>query len=197
LPRAPKKRAARRPKKRAGPHPQKRAGPAEKEHAGWIARTQGELAQFFGLSLVSITKWREVGMPGEPGRWDLGEVTRWARARDRRQREEEKREDPGERLKSYRAELVREKLLETRRVTMRVADHERHCVRLCTLFRSALLSLANSLASQIEACASPSERDLLVRERCHELLEDLAGDRGGGAAAPEGPPPEGEGRRGL
>lgn len=123
-------------------------------------------------------------MPGVQGRWDLSEITRWLRARDRKERDEGKREDPGERLKSYRADLVREKLLETRRITMRVADHERYTARLCGLFRASLLSLASSLGSQIEGSSSPAERDQLIRERCRELLEDLSGD-GGAAAAPE------------
>lgn len=122
-------------------------------------------------------------MPGEPGRWDLGEITRWVRARDRRQRPEARRKnDPGEKLKRYRAALAREKWLREKGLSMPVADHERYTTRLCVLFRSSLLDLAASLGSQLEG-APPAARDEVIQERCRELLEGLI--EGGDKSAAE------------
>lgn len=43
----------------------------------FIATSREELAMLFGRSVSLIQKWAAKGMPGEVGRYDLGEVLRW------------------------------------------------------------------------------------------------------------------------
>jgi phage terminase Nu1 subunit (DNA packaging protein) len=49
------------------------------EGGKWIARTLGEVADFFGLAKPTVNAWRtEVPpMPGEPGRYPLNEIVAW------------------------------------------------------------------------------------------------------------------------
>ena len=64
--------------------------PSETAPAGptGIVKTIGEVARAFGVTLDTVKKgWRPSGMPGKRGRWDLAEIARWKRLRNR---------DPGE-----------------------------------------------------------------------------------------------------
>jgi hypothetical protein len=54
----------------------------------YIASYVGEVAAFFGVTPATVRFWLTSGAPGEvgsakePGRFDLGEITRWVRDRD-------------------------------------------------------------------------------------------------------------------
>jgi hypothetical protein len=45
----------------------------------WVVETLGDVAEFFGVELVTVREWRTgpVPMPGDQGAWDLKAITRW------------------------------------------------------------------------------------------------------------------------
>ena len=45
-----------------------------------IARTQAQVASFFGISVVQVrSAWVSAGMPGKPGRYPLDQIAKWLR----------------------------------------------------------------------------------------------------------------------
>jgi phage terminase Nu1 subunit (DNA packaging protein) len=51
-----------------------------KEPQRFYVKTQGDLARFVGQSVETIKTWAKRGMPGKPGRYEVGAIVRWARA---------------------------------------------------------------------------------------------------------------------
>ena len=45
------------------------------------ARSLGQVAKFFGVTIDSAKAWRAGGMPGTPNAWDLSAIAVWLRAR--------------------------------------------------------------------------------------------------------------------
>ena len=45
----------------------------------WTVKTLGEVAGFFGVALQTVKQWRTEShpMPGEPGVWNLQDISRW------------------------------------------------------------------------------------------------------------------------
>jgi len=46
----------------------------------WIGRTLGDVATVYGVSVPTVKGWRASGMPGQPGRYPLADISRWLRA---------------------------------------------------------------------------------------------------------------------
>ncbi len=46
----------------------------------WVARTQADVANIFGVSSKTVQNWRAAGMPGQRGAWPLGKIAKWLRA---------------------------------------------------------------------------------------------------------------------
>lgn len=75
----------------------------------WIARTQEEVAEFFGVSHGTVRKeWVSGGMPGTRGSYDLADIYRWKISRER---------DPGQSRRESQAAMdsERAKLLALKR----------------------------------------------------------------------------------
>lgn len=43
----------------------------------WIVSTQADVAEFFGVHLQAVKDWRQMGMPGEQGSWNIRDIARW------------------------------------------------------------------------------------------------------------------------
>lgn len=54
-----------------------RKSPPKKRRKKIVLSTLAEVAEVFGVSSSAMRYWRENGMPGEPGKWDLGLIVRW------------------------------------------------------------------------------------------------------------------------
>jgi hypothetical protein len=52
-----------------------------KDKKRWSAGSQAEVAAFFGVSVQAVSVWRQSGMPGTPGHYDLAEVLNWLRTK--------------------------------------------------------------------------------------------------------------------
>lgn len=53
---------------------------AEQPTARYLARTQAEVAKFFGVSIKTVASWAQANMPGSAGAWPLDEIAQWLRA---------------------------------------------------------------------------------------------------------------------
>lgn len=42
-----------------------------------IVETLREVAEFFDVDRGTVYAWRDSGMPGKPGKWDVAKITRW------------------------------------------------------------------------------------------------------------------------
>ena len=49
------------------------------ENAKWLATDQAEVADFFGISVNTLSIWRKMGMPGARGGWPLDQIAKWLR----------------------------------------------------------------------------------------------------------------------
>jgi phage terminase Nu1 subunit (DNA packaging protein) len=47
----------------------------------WVLRSLEEIAEALGVALPTVKVWRQQGMPGRKGSWDLPEVVAWLRTR--------------------------------------------------------------------------------------------------------------------
>ena len=54
-----------------------KSGHAKQDRPERTVESQGAVAQYFGVSLRSVSTWRIQGMPGEPGRYDLDAIEEW------------------------------------------------------------------------------------------------------------------------
>jgi phage terminase Nu1 subunit (DNA packaging protein) len=45
----------------------------------WLVGAVGDVAGFFGVSPETVTKWRQKGMPGKPGKFPLDKIAQWVR----------------------------------------------------------------------------------------------------------------------
>ena len=45
----------------------------------WTAETQGEVAEFFGVSIDTVKNWAKQRMPGKPRNYRLDKITNWLR----------------------------------------------------------------------------------------------------------------------
>jgi phage terminase Nu1 subunit (DNA packaging protein) len=151
------------------------------------AASRKEIAAFFGVAVPTIDKWIEASMPGKAGeRWDLGKITRWARAREEARRKHIEKSGPDDPLKIARAQLLNLKIKREEEASMPVAEHDRYFVRLCLLFKNGLLALAPALVAQLQGLPLASQHQF-VRERFIEFLKDLSGNASDGKA--QGPAP--------
>lgn len=84
-----------------------------KREKRWIAKSQSEVAEFFGVALDTVQAWRKKRMPGAPGRYDLAEILSWLRSEGPwRQREEstDRLATAVDRRREYQAQLEELKL---------------------------------------------------------------------------------------
>jgi hypothetical protein len=91
---------------------------------GSIVKTLREVAEHFGVSYDTVRKeWRQRGMPGRPGHYDLAEIAAWKRLRLREREDlasDELEEDEGQQtdvkmLRRKRAAEARIKEAEARK----------------------------------------------------------------------------------
>lgn len=82
--------------------------------SSFTARTQKEVAEFFGKSAATVALWAREGMPGRRGEWDLSAIQRWLEGR----REETKSEGEGPRS----PELERKRKWDADRAEMEVRE---------------------------------------------------------------------------
>lgn len=165
---------------------------SSKEYHG-VVGTLAEVAQAFGVSYDVVAKrWRQDGMPGNPGdkgmpgHYDLAAIAEWkaSRARD---------PDPGAidvalrrkaaeaRIFETRAEKAELELAQKRGALLDRDDAERHVAALITNLKNQLLKLPERLAPSFpESLRMPLMEE--ARRRVEELLVDLANWR----ATPEG-----------
>ncbi len=47
-----------------------------------VVATLAEVARAFNAPVATVYSWREAGMPGKPGAWDLGAITVWLEGRE-------------------------------------------------------------------------------------------------------------------
>jgi phage terminase Nu1 subunit (DNA packaging protein) len=45
----------------------------------WVVGAVRDVAGFFGVSVETIAKWRQKGMPGKPGKFPLDKIAQWVR----------------------------------------------------------------------------------------------------------------------
>ena len=60
----------------------------------WTASSQGEVAQFFGVSVDTVKNWSKQGMPGSTRNWRLDLIAQWLRNDGPWQRWEKDSGDP-------------------------------------------------------------------------------------------------------
>src|SRR5262245_53331776 len=71
----------------------------------WAARTLAEVAAFAQCSVSCIRQWREAGMPGSAGNWNLADIASWVLERDRRRPRRRKAGETA--LERWRGKLAR------------------------------------------------------------------------------------------
>ena len=49
------------------------------KQAVFLVKTQAQVASHFGQSIAAVRLWANQGMPGQSGKYDLGEIVRWLR----------------------------------------------------------------------------------------------------------------------
>lgn len=47
----------------------------------WTVNSLADVGSFFGVPVSTCEYWRKQGLPGEPGSWDVGKITRWRLAK--------------------------------------------------------------------------------------------------------------------
>ncbi len=151
-----------------------------------IVSTLGEVAAFFGVQEQTCPAWRMRAdpLPGEPGVWDLAEITRWRIAAEQikhRPRNENEAlvdiigepggEDWKDRWLRAKALLTEEQLAEVRG---KLADLD----EIAPLLRRTTTLLADAIP-QLEAEYGASAADIMRTplERMSEEVEALAASR--------------------
>ena len=149
-----------------------------------IVSTLGEVAAFFGVQEQTCRAWRMRAdpMPGEPGVWDLAEITRWRIAAERskhRPRNEDQAlvdciTDPGgedwkDRWLRAKALLTEEQLAEVRGKLVDLDE-------IAPLLRRTATLLADAIP-QLEAEYGASAADIMRTplERMSEAVEEMCG----------------------
>jgi hypothetical protein len=145
----------------------------EKPKSRFVVARRADIAEFFGVSLDAVDKWRERKMPGEPSAWDLAVIAKWLRERESALRKRQQSDDPGRRLKSAKASLAVLELREQRGLLIRKAEHERYCISLCQILRESFLSLPPTLGIQVEG-KSAAEATAIILEGVKDVLSNLA-----------------------
>lgn len=123
----------------------------------WVVQNQTDVARFFRVNPGTVREWRQAGMPGERGRWDLSEIYHWRMTR--------RAATPGvsgtdEEVLRRRRELEVAKLEEEHR-KLRIAneaeegklldrdDVHRYIAQRMAQIRSTLLSLGSRVANVV------------------------------------------------
>jgi hypothetical protein len=138
-----------------------------------IVTSQVKVAKHFQVSLTTIHHWKVRGMPGEPGRYDIEEITEWRRSTFRRGTGELVDCDPRSRVngdahnqtdvraailaadlkkKEAQAGIESYKLRRmTDRTLVELPDVERFLSELFTGFRRRLMRLPEKLSGMVAA----------------------------------------------
>jgi hypothetical protein len=154
-----------------------------------VVQTLPQVAQAFGLSANTINQsWRQAGMPGTSGQWDLCDILAWRLARDF-EAAEKKRAKPQE-----STEALERELLSIKRDNMLLDQQERlgelvdartvqaDVAKVMAVLREQLMSIPGQLApmlpSELAASVIPEaekkQRNALTA--AHEALMRLIGD---------------------
>lgn len=97
------------------------------------------MAAFFGVGLDTVKQWRETGMPGAKGRWDLGEIARWRLGR-------------GAPDAVYKEARAREQQLRVAKLEGKVIprkEHEAILDAICRAMSAALAAAPTELARRV------------------------------------------------
>ncbi len=134
----------------------------------------GAVAQFFDVGLDTVNRWRQVGMPGARGEWDLGAIARWRMARQRSLRRR-RRLDPEYRLLDARAGLLQLKLTRLRASLMSTKEHYRYLAAAMSCIRETTLRHIEPLAEELEGL-DLTERVHHIRQCMIKILSNLSDD---------------------
>jgi phage terminase Nu1 subunit (DNA packaging protein) len=151
----------------------------EPEPSRWMARTLGEVAEFFGMQLQTVKEWRTgpQPMPGEEGKWPLSEIAQWRDARMRpgmRSELDEKRQAAEVRLKEMQAKRAELKYRKEQGELVERSAVASVLARICTEIRTRL----EAIAPEVGTTAPPDLRREIVRDVANKVamaLRKLAG----------------------
>lgn len=139
----------------------------------YVASNRRDVAEFFGVKVVNIDRWRENGMPtrGRGKGYDLKEITRW------KIEGLEKRVDPEQEIRLEMARLKLAELQEARGLVLRVEDHNRIVLGLCSLFSNNLMASVPKVSARVRGLEDNARR-AAVKKLFLEILEELVEEVG-------------------
>lgn len=133
-------------------------------------RSQREVAKFFDVSLPTIQQWLSKGAPGSHGVYDLKAIAQW---RQKDKTPDEKKDDPEKEYKRHRADLMKLRLEQERGSLVPREHYEGRMLRVCQIFKAALLSRAPTIAAEVGEQGDRARLEILKR-RFEEILEDVS-----------------------
>lgn len=146
-------------------------------------QTLPQVAQAFELSPHTINQsWRQAGMPGVSGRWDLAEILAWRLARDFEQAEKQRSRptESKEELEKKILALKIETMEDERKIRVGqyvdVTKGQSQVAKAMAVFRESELSISGQIAPMLPAEIAPNichEIDKLQRYNLTGLHESL------------------------
>lgn len=147
----------------------------------WVVETLGEVAEFFGVELVTVREWRTgpTPMPGEPGAYDIKAATRW--------RCEKLKGNINQKSKEMVELEIREKQADVQKKELNVRKQRGDLVSR-TAIKAAVSGLLNDARLQLEAIPGvvaahvPPDMRNLIRQEWEQqislILRGFAGKAG-------------------
>ena len=124
-----------------------------------------EVGEFFGVGIDAVNRWRGQGMPGRLGRWDLGAIARWDRAKRRDGGGSDEMRAADLRLKQLTVESREFELQRERGLVVDRADVELWAAQIFVTLRECLSVIPESIAT-----SAPAEIRALAREEADRVV---------------------------
>lgn len=134
-----------------------------------LVHSQREVAEFFGIATITVAQWVSAGMPMGHRRYDLQEIAKWRQSR----KTEPAKDDPEKEYKRHRADLMKLRLEQERGSLVPREHYEGRMLRVCQIFKAALLSRAPTIAAEVGEQGDRARLEILKR-RFEEILEDVS-----------------------
>lgn len=150
------------------------ARPKRAPRQSYVVATLVEVGEFFGVGIDAVNRWRMSGMPGDVGKWDLGDIARWRQGQGRDTNglsEEQKAADIRLKNASARAKELENEQTEGNLVDLRLVDT--WVFEMITEARGQLETLPEVLGASVSPdirAFVTSEADRVVRQVVKTLV---------------------------